>query len=117
MRDAETIFIKSVISEEMLQIKIKFMIISCKIALRSSPRNTFDEKSTLAQVMAWWQQAITWANVDPDLCNNMHMVSVGHNELSIIVFKHVLVTDLWVHFMNFTLRWILQILTDDKSMG
>ena len=25
------------------------------------------------------QQAITWANVDPDLCR--HMVSVGHNEL------------------------------------
>ena len=32
----------------------------------------------------WWlgvvrQQAITWANVDPDLCH--HMVSLGHNEL------------------------------------
>ena len=25
------------------------------------------------------QQAITWANVDPDLCR--HMVSLGHNEL------------------------------------
>ena len=31
----------------------------------------------------WWsvnrQQAITWANVDPDLCR--HMASLGHNEL------------------------------------
>ena len=26
------------------------------------------------------QQAITWANVDPDLCR--HMASLGHNELS-----------------------------------
>ena len=33
----------------------------------------------------WWlgavrQQAITWANVDPDLCR--HVVSLGHNELN-----------------------------------
>ena len=26
-----------------------------------------------------WQQGITWANVDPDLCP--HMMSLGHNEL------------------------------------
>ena len=26
-----------------------------------------------------WQQAITWANVDPDLCR--HMASLGQNEL------------------------------------
>ena len=26
------------------------------------------------------QQAITWANVDPDLCR--HMASLGHNELT-----------------------------------
>ena len=30
--------------------------------------------------MAWWPgQAITWANVDPDICH--HMESLGHNEL------------------------------------
>ena len=28
---------------------------------------------------AWWHQAITWANVDPNLC--CHMASLGHNEL------------------------------------
>ena len=40
-----------------------------------------DYKSTLVQVMAWAvrQQAITWANNDPDLCR--HVVSLGHNEL------------------------------------
>ena len=40
-----------------------------------------DDKSTLVQVMlgAIRQQAITWANVDPDLCR--HVASLGHNEL------------------------------------
>ena len=33
-------------------------------------------------------QSITWANVDPDLC--CHMVSLGHNELTMvkILSKH-----------------------------
>ena len=42
-----------------------------------------NEKSTMVQEMAWcrhWQhQAISWANVDPDLCG--HMASSGDNEL------------------------------------
>ena len=49
------------------------------------PLDLTDDKSTLVQVMAWCrqatkQQAITWANVDLDLCR--HMVSLGHNELN-----------------------------------
>ena len=32
---------------------------------------------------AFKQQAITWANVDPDVC--CHMVSLGHNELNLKV--------------------------------
>ena len=43
------------------------------------PLDLNDDKSILVQVMAW-HQAITWANVDPDLCH--HMVSLGHNELN-----------------------------------
>ena len=41
-----------------------------------------DGKSTLVKVMAWRlrQQAITWANVDPNLCH--HMASLGNNELN-----------------------------------
>ena len=41
-----------------------------------------NDKSTLVQVMVWCRQAqaITWANVDPDLCR--HMVSLGHNQLT-----------------------------------
>ena len=39
-----------------------------------------DGKSTLVQVMAWWQQAITWANVDPDLCR--YMAPLGQIELN-----------------------------------
>ena len=37
-----------------------------------------DDKPTLVEVMAW-QQAITWANVDPDI--GCHEASLGHNEL------------------------------------
>ena len=46
------------------------------------PIDLTDGKSILVQVMlgAIRQQAITWANVDPDLCR--HMASLGLNELS-----------------------------------
>ena len=39
-----------------------------------------DDKSTLVHVMSYAisQQAITWANADPDLC--CHMVSPDHND-------------------------------------
>ena len=30
-------------------------------------------------LVAWRQQAITWANVDPDLCH--HMAALNHNAL------------------------------------
>ena len=45
------------------------------------PQNSTDDKATLVQVMAWCrcQQAIAWANVDPDLCR--HTVSLDPNEL------------------------------------
>ena len=45
------------------------------------PLDLTDDKSTLPQVMlgAVRQQAITWADVDTDLCR--HMASQGHNEL------------------------------------
>ena len=44
---------------------------NCKIGLKWMPQNTWDGKSTLVQVIAWWQQAITWANIAPDLCHYM----------------------------------------------
>ena len=54
---------------------------SCEIALIWMSLDFTDDQSTLFQVMAGAvrQQAITWDNVDPDLCR--HMVSLGHNEL------------------------------------
>ena len=50
----------------------------------------------------WWlgavrQQAVTWTNVDTDLCH--HMVSQGHNELSV----HILRPVLGLPFAN---RWV-----------
>ena len=43
------------------------------IALRWMPQDLTNEKSTLVQVTVWCsrQQAITWANVDPNLCRHM----------------------------------------------
>ena len=45
------------------------------------PQNLTNEKSTLVRewLGAVTQQAITLANVDPDLCR--HMASLSHNEL------------------------------------
>ena len=45
--------------------------------------NAIDDTSTLVQLTfgALSHQAITWTNVDPDLCRNM--TSLGHNELTI----------------------------------
>ena len=34
-------------------------------------REHLDDKSALAQVIAWWYQAITWAYVDPDPSHDM----------------------------------------------
>ena len=45
------------------------------------------------------QQAITWANVDPDLC--CHVTSLGHSELKWIVFKHILQTYITYVFFIF----------------
>ena len=58
--------------------------ISCEITLRWMSQDFTDDKSTMVQVMAWGrrQKAITWANVDPNLCH--HMVSLGHNGFLIV---------------------------------
>ena len=53
--------------------------IPCEIALIWL--DVTEDQSTLVQVMAWYRQATTWANVDPDLCR--HIVALGHNELTL----------------------------------
>ena len=55
---------------------IRFMVISCEIALRRIPQNTFDVR----------QQVITWYNVDPDLCR--HTASPNHSQLYIWGLRH-----------------------------
>ena len=51
-------------------LRIKFMSASCEISLRLMPQNTFDDKSTLVQVMASVvrQQTTARAIIGPDLC-------------------------------------------------
>ena len=51
-----------------------------------------DDKSTLVLVMAIRQSAITWADVDPELCH--HMPSLGRNELSLDALKSLRPRDL-----------------------
>ena len=53
------------------------------------PQDLTIEKSTLVQVMLGTlrQQAITWANVDPNLC--CHMASLGNNELKAYFCHHL----------------------------
>ena len=55
--------------------------ISHEISSRWMSLDLTDNKSTMVQVVAWCrqQQAITWANVDQDLCPQM--ASLGHNKL------------------------------------
>ena len=66
---------KSVISEHMLRIKFTS---SCEIALRWMPL-MLSQHWFRQWLGAIWHQAITWANIDWDLCH--HMVSLCHNEL------------------------------------
>ena len=51
--------------------------ISSEFAFRWMSLDRTDDKSTLVQVIAWCRQpqAITWVNVDPDLCR--HIGSLG----------------------------------------
>ena len=57
-----------------------FPLTSWEAAFCLIPHNTLNDMPTLIQVMAivFRQQAITWANVDPDV--SCHMASLGSNE-------------------------------------
>ena len=76
---------KSIVSENISQ--IQFVSTYCKNALRWMQQNPFGDKSTSGWLGAVRQQAITWANVDQDLCH--HMVSLGHNMLSNLLQNNV----------------------------
>ena len=73
--------LKTVMSAPIL--RIKFMSASCEIVFTWMLQNTFDDKFTLIQAMAWCCQATShyWANVDSDRC--CHIASLGHKELSL----------------------------------
>ena len=61
---------QNLILEHMLVIKV--VGVSCEVALRWMPQNTFNNRSTLVQV-------INWANFDSDL--RRHIASLSHSEL------------------------------------
>ena len=62
--------------------RINILSISSEIGHRWMLQDLTDNKSTLVQVMTWAvrQQAITGANIDPNLWG--HEESLGHNELT-----------------------------------
>ena len=65
------------------------------------PQDLTDDKSTLVQVMACGavrQQAITWANIDRDLCRQM--LSLGLNELNASIYLGHLSMQLMVATLN-----------------
>ena len=59
----------------------------CEFALWGMPQNLTNEKSWLGAIR---QQAITWTNVDQDLCR--HMAPLGHNELTFQVMVPLIYT-------------------------
>ena len=75
----DVVVILSVLSQDMFW--IKFMGISYDIALGWIQNNSLTDKSTQVQVIVGSvrQQAITGANVNPNLC--YHMALPSHNGL------------------------------------
>ena len=63
---------------------ITFISIISAIVFRWMAQDTTNDKSTLVQVMACAirQKAITWANVDTDLCCYDYVVSLDHSEIN-----------------------------------
>ena len=56
----------------------------CDIYLRWMSLNFFtNEKSTLVHGLVSMQQAVTWTNIDPDICH--HMAPLGYNGLTQII--------------------------------
>ena len=53
----------------------------CEIAFMWMPENPYDDKSTLVQGR---QHAITWLNVDPDLCHQMALL-ISHRHIWMLI--------------------------------
>ena len=64
------------IDEHML--RIKFESTSCEIPLRWMSQNTFDDKSTLVQVMAWCRQATSHYLLPKSLLTQIYITTCIH---------------------------------------
>ena len=103
---------------------------SCEIAPWWLSLDLTADRSTLVQVMAWCvrQQAITWNNVDPDLCH--HMTLLGLNELMGVEIQAIswkaptYLISIWLHidsplvsvaiFLSFFTKITSQVAVDDR---
>ena len=83
--------------------QIIFMSSTCDITLRWMTQNTFDEKHWLRWwLVDVWQEAITWASVDPELC--LHIMSLGHSELNDIMVCEIPIKPLWSRMICIELK-------------
>ena len=77
-------------------------------------QNINNKESTLVQIMAWCHQAteaITWANVDPDLC--YHMASLGHSDF--ILYRLFRSTSVFIRYIAFPEgKWVHNIIWSHK---
>ena len=68
-----------------------YWVLHVKLVLDECHRmNPFNDEPTLVQVMAWYHQATTWTNIDPDLYP--HVASLGHNVLIQAMAWHLFCT-------------------------
>ena len=69
---------------------IDILSISCEIVLRWMPQDLSDDKLILIQVMAGWQQAITWTNVEQICCHIVsHLRTCPSHTISIVHDDHL----------------------------
>ena len=89
--------------------------ISCEIALRWLSLDLTDGKFR-EWLGAIRQQAITWANVDPDLCR--HMASLGPSELSSVSAAHLKIGHLKIFIsVSLIIKWVAKTWLRNREPG
>ena len=67
--------------------KTKFMITSCEIAFRRMPQNTFHDKLTLVQLMAWCRQASGIKPLSVPVLTQIYSTSLDYNGWACIKYS------------------------------
>ena len=87
-----------------------YIIVACALALKLRTCKWYSTLLIINQHwFRWWlgairHQAITWTNVDPDLCP--HMVSLGMNSLPQEIWMKFWISYFLIKFSNWWLRYL-----------